>query len=133
MLLGNVLSTTSRAILHADTGLGKTNFAMAASGHIGAGKDFLPWHCPRSRQILYVDGEMSRKLFRDRIADVVRRLGACQRGAFFNKEDMPGFAPLNTRDGQVDGLGADRRGRAPLWPSSMLICFDSIMRCCSVT
>ena len=128
LLLGNVLSTTSRAILHADTGLGKTNFAMAASGHIGAGKDFLHWHCPRSRQILYVDGEMSRKLFRDRIADVVRRLGAMPAGAhFFNKEDMPGFAPLNTRDGQmmvwalIDEV--ERRSGQKL----DAICFDCIM------
>ena len=44
-------------ILFANTGLGKTNLAMAASGHIGAGKDFLHWHmrvvvvktCPSSK------------------------------------------------------------------------------------
>ncbi len=102
MLLGHVLTTTTRMIVFANTGLGKTNLAMAASGHIGAGKTFLHWHCPRPRQILYIDGEMSCRLFRDRIADMTRRLGGPPPGAyFFNKADMPGFAPLNTRDGQV--------------------------------
>ena len=128
LLLGHILSTTTRAILHADTGLGKTNFGMAAAGSIGAGKDFLHWHCPRPRLTLYIDGEMSRRLFRGRIADMARRLGGPPELAyFFSKEDVPGFAPLNTRDGQLAIWAligeVERRSGQKL----AAICFDSIM------
>jgi hypothetical protein len=88
LLMGHMLSTTVRALLNATTGIGKTNFSMALFGHIGAGKDFLHWHCPRSRHVLYIDGEMSRKLFRDRIGDVVRRLGGPPVGTYFFTRPM---------------------------------------------
>lgn len=128
LLMGHVLSTTTRAIQHANTGLGKTNFAMALFGHIGAGKDFLHWKCPRPRLALYIDGEMSRQLYRDRIADVVRRLGAPPAGTyFFNKEDVEDFAPLNTPEGKAAVWKlieeVERRSEQKL----DAICFDSIM------
>jgi hypothetical protein len=128
LLMGHLLSTTVRALLNATTGIGKTNFSMALFGHIGAGKDFLHWRCPRPRQVLYIDGEMSRKLFRDRIADVVRRLGAAPVATyFFNKADVENFAPLNTPEGQaaIWQLIAEieRRSGQPL----DAVCFDSIM------
>ena len=128
LLLGHLLSTTARAILNATTGIGKTNFAMAVSGHIGAGKDFLHWHCPRPRQILYVDGEMPLQLVRERIADVVRRLGELPAGAhFFSRYDMPGFAPLNTRDGQVAVWALINEVERRSGQKLDAICFDSIM------
>jgi hypothetical protein len=128
LLLGHVLSKTARAIMNATTGIGKTNFAMAAFGHMSAGRNFLHWDCPRPRRTLYIDGEMSCRLFRDRIADVARRLGGPPEGAhFFSKEDVPGFAPLNTRDGQVAVWAlideVERRSGQKL----DAICFDSIM------
>jgi hypothetical protein len=128
LLMGHILSTTVRALLNATTGIGKTNFSMALFGHIGAGKDFLHWHCPRPRQVLYIDGEMSRKLFRDRIADVVQRLGGPPVGTyFFNKADVENFAPLNTPEGQAaiwQLIGEiERRSGQPL----DAVCFDSIM------
>jgi hypothetical protein len=127
-LMGEVLTTTTRAILNATTGIGKTNFGMAVAGHIGAGRDFLHWCCPRPRNVLYIDGEMSRRLFRARIADVVRRLdGAPTRAHFFSKEDIEGFAPLNTAEGQAAVWKlieeAERRSGVKL----DFIIFDSIM------
>jgi hypothetical protein len=102
LLLGHILTTTTRAIVHATTGIGKTNFGMAMAGHIGAGRDFLHWRCPCPRLALYIDGEMSRRLFRVRIADTARRLnGTPTRTHFFSKEDIEGFAPLNTKAGQI--------------------------------
>ena len=74
-LIGHWMSTTSRILFSADTGLGKTNFGMALAGHLGAGIDYLHWHIPRARRVLFIDGEMSAPLFKSRIADVVRRLG----------------------------------------------------------
>lgn len=128
MLLGHVLSTSTRMLLFADTGLGKTHFTMAVSGHTGIGKDFLHWHCPRPARILYIDGEMSLKLFRERIADVTRRLGKSPPGAyFFNKADMPGFAPLNTRDGQVAVWALIEEVERRSGQKLDAVCFDSIM------
>jgi hypothetical protein len=128
LLLGHVLSTSTRMLLFADTGLGKTHFTMAVSGHSGVGKDFLHWHCPRPARILYIDGEMSLKLFRERIADVARRLGGPPPGAyFFNKADMPGFAPLNTRDGQVAVWALIEEVERRSGQKLDAVCFDSIM------
>jgi hypothetical protein len=128
LLLGELLSTTSRALLTADTGLGKTNFGMAIAGHVGAGRDFLHWRCPCRRNILYVDGEMARRLFRERIADVLRRLHpAPTRAHFFSTEDIEDFAPLNTAEGQALLwkliAEVERRSGARL----DFIIFDSIM------
>ncbi len=128
LLLGHIWSTTSRAILNATTGIGKTNFVMAACGHIGAGKNFLHWHCPRPRLVLYVDGEMSRQLLRERIADMVRRLGEPPTGAFFfSKEDVPGFAPLNTREGQAAIWLLIEEVQQRSGQKLDAICLDSIM------
>ena len=60
--------------MSADTGLGKTNLGLALAGHAATGTSFLHWQAHRAARILYIDGEMSRQLFKRRIEDVVRRL-----------------------------------------------------------
>ena len=42
-VMGHWLSTTSRALLVAPTGLGKTNFALALAAAMAAGESFLHW------------------------------------------------------------------------------------------
>ena len=67
------LSTTSRAVLTAPTGLGKTNFAMALAFAIADGAAFLPWRgSGRAARVLYIDGEMSKRLLKARLADAAR-------------------------------------------------------------
>jgi hypothetical protein len=52
-LLGQFISTTSRMLLVAPTGLGKTNLAMAVGAAIADGADFLHWiGCGRQRHVL---------------------------------------------------------------------------------
>jgi hypothetical protein len=101
-LMGEALSTTSRTLLNADTGLGKTNFALALFAHIAAGRDFLHWRCRKTRPVLFVDGEMSRRLLKQRAEDAVRRLGVVPVGKLhlFSKEDVEGFPPLNSDAGR---------------------------------
>jgi hypothetical protein len=126
--MGEVLTTTTRAIMHAATGMGKTNFGMAIAGHVGAGRNFLHWRCPCPRQGLYIDGEMSRRLFKDRIADVVRRLnGAPTRTYFFSKEDIEGFAPLNTQAGQQAVWNLIKEVQTRSKRKLDFVVFDSIM------
>ena len=122
-MLGDWLSTTTRGLLVAPTGLGKTNFAMALGLHAAAGVDFLHWRGRRPCTVLYIDGEMSRRLLRQRLADATARLGMTPAGFHvLSAEDVEGFAPLNTPAGQayvnqvISHLGKPD-----------LIIFDSIM------
>lgn len=100
-LLGNVLSTTTRAMLFAPTGVGKTMLCMAMAMALADGKPFLHWSGQRACKVLYIDGEMSSRLDRERIRDAVRRQGSAPEGFYFLcTADLEGFAPLNTELGQ---------------------------------
>jgi hypothetical protein len=101
-LIGYWLTTTSRVILNAATGLGKANFGMAIAGHASAGVDFLHWHVSRKCRVLFVDGEMSRRLLQQRARDVVRRLPTKPEGLhLLSREDVPDFQPFNTEIGRL--------------------------------
>jgi len=101
-LLGDVLSTTTRMLLVADTGLGKTNFALAITFAVAQGCGFLHWHgTGELHRALYIDGEMSVRLMRDRIEDAIRRAGSKPEGVFvLNTEDFPEMPPLSDRLGR---------------------------------
>jgi hypothetical protein len=101
-LLGEFLSTTCRVELIGPTGLGKTNFLMALGMAVADGRDFLHWRgSGKPRRVLFVDGEMSRRLMKKRIADAVRRYGNQPETFYvFNREDIPDLQPLNTEAGQ---------------------------------
>jgi hypothetical protein len=101
-IMGNWLSTTTRGLLVGPTGLGKTNFALALALHSAAAIDFLHWRKQRPCNVLYIDGEMSRRLFKQRIEDAVNRLGQHPTGFHaLSHEDVENFAPLNTPAGQA--------------------------------
>jgi RecA-family ATPase len=123
-LMGELLSTTTRMLLVAATGLGKTQVAMALAIHIAAGKDFLHWKRGRPARVLYIDGEMSKRQFRRRILDLARRFTGPRPNTLFFlcREDVPDLAPLNTPKGQkmVEGY-IEQIGGVDL------IIFDSIM------
>jgi hypothetical protein len=111
-LLGEVLSTTSRAIMSAPTGLGKSNVAIAIGMRMAAGASFLHWEGRRSAKVLYIDGEMSRRLLKQRLLAEEARLSSevsdQVRDQFkpsgfhaLSTEDIPNFHPLNTQQGQM--------------------------------
>jgi hypothetical protein len=100
-LLGHWLTTTSRALFPAPTGAGKSMFGVALGMRTSAGLQFLRWSGRRPCTVLYVDGEMSNRLLKDRLADEAKRLGVIPAGFHaFNHEDVKNFAPLNTSEGQ---------------------------------
>jgi hypothetical protein len=122
-LLGEWLTTTSRVYISADTGLGKTSLTMAIAMHCSAQIDFLRWRSHRQARVLFIDGEMSRRLLKRRITEAVTRIGAKPPGLLFlSREDVEDFPPLNTPAGLVwllqflDSLGGVD-----------LIIFDNIM------
>jgi hypothetical protein len=101
-LLGSVLSTTNRWLVTGPTGIGKTNLAIAVGMGVAAGDGFLHWKGVRPGQVLYVDGEMSNRVVKQRlIAEIERRHGDKPSGFYaFCGEDVDGFSPLNTDDGR---------------------------------
>jgi Bifunctional DNA primase/polymerase, N-terminal/AAA domain len=121
-LIGNWLRTTSRVLFAADTGVGKTNWLLAAFLHTGAGRDFLHWSITQARRALYIDGEMSRRLLKQRVQDAVRRLGISPIGFHaLSHEDIENFQPLNTEAGQKIILDIVRQVGAEA------VAFDNIM------
>jgi hypothetical protein len=100
-ILGSWLTTTSRVLLTAPTGLGKTLFGVAMSGAIADGKSFLPWKGRRHCRVLYIDGEMALRLLKQRLIDETRRLGAVPAGLYaLSHADIENFQPLNTDAGR---------------------------------
>jgi hypothetical protein len=100
-LMGEWLSTTSRAMLVAPTGLGKTNFCLALSFAVALGRDFLRWRARRPARVLFVDGEMSKRLMKARLTDAARRAGAVPSNLFvLCRDDLDSMPPLNTSAGQ---------------------------------
>jgi hypothetical protein len=101
-LLGELVTTTSRILISGPTGIGKTNLLMAAAMSLADGADFLHWRgCGQPRRGLFLDGEMSRRLFKARLEDAARRHGNRPNGFFpFNREDFEDMPPLDTPEGQ---------------------------------
>ena len=99
-LLGDLLSTTNRMLLIGPTGIGKSNFALAIGYAAAAGRAYLHWAGRRSA-VLYIDGEMSARLIRDRLEEAGRREGNIPSSLWvINREDFPNLPPLNTEEGQ---------------------------------
>ena len=100
-LLGHWFTTTTRALFPAPTGSGKSMLGIAAGMRMSGGFSFLRWEKRTARKGLYVDGEMSNRLLRDRLADEAKRLGVLPTVFHaLSHEDVPYFAPLNTPAGQ---------------------------------
>jgi hypothetical protein len=101
-LLGHWLTTTTRALMWAPTGSGKTMIATAMAFRASASVGFLGWQGWRPARCLYVDGEMSRRLLKDRLVKEARRSGLQPSGLhILSHEDVANFAPLNTPQGQA--------------------------------
>jgi AAA domain/Primase C terminal 2 (PriCT-2) len=99
--LGNILTTTSRGLLWAPTGIGKTMFGISTALRMAAGSQWLAWQAVRPLRVLYVDGEMSQRLLKQRLVDEVRRSGLCPDTLHvLSHEDIADFQPLNTPAGQ---------------------------------
>ena len=122
-LLGSWLTTTSRVLLVGPTGLGKTNLLIALGMAASGGAKFLHWPGRRPARVLYVDGEMSRRLLKQRLTDATDRFGSSPIGFHaLSHEDIDGFAPINTADGQrcINAV-VERIGGLDL------VIFDSVM------
>jgi hypothetical protein len=107
-LFGGLLYSGSRMWMAAPTGKGKTHFAMAIGGSVAAGKDFLYWHTPAPKRVLYIDGEMPRALMQQRFNEMAERMqmtpeeaAAFDRNFHMLNYELASFEPLNTPGGQA--------------------------------
>jgi hypothetical protein len=90
---------------------------------VASGQGFLHWRGRREARVLFIDGEMSRRVMKRRIGDEVQRIGMRPKGFFtLSHEDVENFAPLNSPEGQkfIDDV-IERIGGVDL------IIFDNIM------
>jgi hypothetical protein len=89
---------------------------------IADGKHFLHWSGRRKAEVLYIDGEMSRRLLKARLGFEVERLGSSPKTFHaLSHEDVEDFRPLNTEEGTKDLI--DLIDESPV----DLIIFDNIM------
>ena len=113
-LLGDFITTTTRAFLVGRTGLGKTMLGLAIAMAIGFGLGFLHWRSSRPARVLFIDGEMSTELMIARIRGEAKRIGRqdlIDNIMVFSLEDaeelaeqfpsLGMFEPLNTEAGHA--------------------------------
>ncbi len=102
-LMGTLLCTTSRWMVYAPTGLGKTLFTMNMMAAMAAGKQFLNWQPGRKCRVLYIDGEMPAETFKERIVQVTQLYGQDIELIGINRDDEASqnneMPPLNTENG----------------------------------
>jgi hypothetical protein len=101
-LLGSLLSTSTRAMLVAPTGLGKTNLGLAIAFAVAEGSALMHWRAGRKARVLFVDGEMSQRGLRRTLRNTVKRARATPDGLMIlSKADFEDMPPLNTPQGQA--------------------------------
>jgi AAA domain len=71
LLLSPWLPEKGLTMIYAPRGVGKTWVALGIAHAIASGGWFLKWKAPAPKRVLYIDGEMSMQMLRDRYAAVV--------------------------------------------------------------
>ena len=124
-LMGTLLCTTSRWMVYAPTGLGKTLFTMNMMAAMASGQKFLNWQPGRKCRVMYIDGEMPAETFKERIVQVTTLFGKDIELIGINRDDEAShnneMPPLNTGEG-VEWLKHKVKYTKP-----DAIAFDSIM------
>jgi RecA-family ATPase len=122
-LLGTVLCTTSRWLIFGDTGVGKTLLAADIGGAVASANPLLGWGGRRWAGVMYLDGELPRETFKERMHLIADRYGKDIFFYGYNRDDLgeSQMPPLNTEGGEkwlmkeIEALKPD------------LIIFDSVM------
>jgi len=71
-LLSPWLTEQSLSMLYGWRGTGKSWLALSVAYVVGSGGDFLGWHAPSKRRVLYIDGELPARVLQTRLALIVR-------------------------------------------------------------
>jgi hypothetical protein len=106
-LMGTLLSTTSRWMVQADTGTGKTLLVMAIAMAVAANRRILHWaSCGRPRRVMYIDGDLPAETCQERVKLMLALYGAAGVKFFaYNLDQLEregrGFEPFNTTAGRA--------------------------------
>ena len=73
--VGTWFRSAGSGMVFAPRGLGKTWFALGLAASLAEGRDFGPWSIPKTRRVLYVDGEMHVHALQERLRGL--RNGSC--------------------------------------------------------
>jgi len=107
-LMGELFSTTSRVLIAADTGLGKSMLGLGVAFAMRLGRGFLHWTAHHTSRVLVLDGEMPRDLLKERIALACEwfEVEPPNDGLFIlSREDVEDMPPLDTDEGREWLLG----------------------------
>jgi hypothetical protein len=104
-ILSPILQTQSLNMIFAKRGVGKTHIALAIAYAIAGGGQFLKWHAPKPRKVLYIDGEMPAATIQKRLNDIIRHTSYTIEDdhlVFINPDvnQEIGIPDLSTEDGQ---------------------------------
>lgn len=72
-ILEDLIHEGSNNIIHAPTGVGKTNFALEMAWCISAGFRFFRWRSTGARKVCYIEGEMTDQELIPRFRDLYKR------------------------------------------------------------
>ena len=103
-LMGDILCTTSRWLIFGETGVGKTLLAMDMLASAGKGEGFLNWKGRGTvRRIMYLDGELPKETFKERMQLIAARYGPDIVFYGYNRDDLGDgeMPPLNTPEGEA--------------------------------
>jgi hypothetical protein len=76
-IMGPWLREGESCLLHAKSGLGKTQLALTMAACMAGGGEFIGWESVRPRRVVYADGEMHVDDLRDRLRHLA---GSIKRG-----------------------------------------------------
>ena len=67
LILDPWLSSQGLAMIHAPRGIGKTHVSLGIAYAVSTGGEFLGWHAPKAKGVLFIDGEMPANLLQERL------------------------------------------------------------------
>lgn len=106
MILAPFIITQTLCLLYSKRGVGKTHVALGIAYAVATGGSFLKWKAPKSRPVLYIDGEMSASAMQERL----RRISVTDDSNPAHKDFLRLITPdlqegsmpnLSTREGQL--------------------------------
>jgi putative DNA primase/helicase len=103
-ILSPIIPTQGLVMLYAPRGMGKTMLALHIAFAVATGQPVCHWTAPKSRRVLYVDGEMPAVVMQQRLAAIVRSYPIAPARGFFNivTPDLQNqFLNLATAEGQA--------------------------------
>lgn len=73
MILHPIIPKQGVVMVYAFRGIGKTYIALGIAYAVATGSQFLKWHAPVPRRVLYIDGEMPARTMQERLSHEVTR------------------------------------------------------------